>query len=538
MGRKFLIYFLIANLYFLAGNIPLIISYFRTPLNTVFPLIHSDSSYDYHVYLSVINEGQNGFWLFKDHFTSDDTKPGIFYLYYIFLGKISSIFRLWPPLVYHLARIVSVEIFLVAVFLLMRLLLPNRLSFPAAVAAIISTLPPLYFFRQPDAFSTFTPWWSFLEAISRLDGLPHHIFGQAMLLISLIYFLKFFKAKEKKFLLLASVTAVISGIVLPPALFPVVIGLPLTFTAASLYQFIKYKKITVDKTVTAPFIIYWLSSLIPLALSAWQTRQGYPWILWQTWEVSRWNVQETAFNRHLLTSFSLLSIISIPAIIHIFKKNDWPKIFVVFWAATPIVMLPFVNLVSIGKIRLITAAPFVPWSVLAAVSFGLLFAGLRKKSLSYLTVAAFILLNWSVTIPLLIQKIKTSRRFPLYSNFFIPQKNWNSITYIKDNLPAGSIILSNEYVGNIIPAYTPSISYFGHINQTLDFAKKQGNVWLFYTRNISDSEALNFLEQNNISYIFYGEDEVMLGKSKIDYPFLEKIYDRDGIFIFKFENPS
>jgi len=67
---------------------------------------------------------------------------------------------------------------------------------------------------------------------------------------------------------------------------------------------------------------------------------------------------------------------------------------------------------------------------------------------------------------------------------------------------------------------------------------KQKNTRLFYAGQFSAGQASSFLEKNNISYVYYGEEEMTLGDSKIDYPFLKKIYERDGIFIFKFGNPS
>lgn len=537
MRRKFFIYFLIANLYFLSGNIPLIISYLRTPNNTVFPFIHSENPYDYNVYLAVITEGQNGFWLFKDPFTSENTKPGIFYLYYIFLGRITSLFSLWPPVVYHLARILSVEMFIISLFLLCTKILGLSSGFWAALLSIAATIPPLPVFGEPQAFRAFYPWWANLEAVKRLDGLPHHIFGQAMFLFSLFFIISYSKSLNLKHYFLSLVSILIAGIVLPPVLFPAILAAPCTLAIMVFHHLIKNTKYKISFKTVYPYFLYWICALFPLFLSWWQTRQGYPWILWLTWEIAQWN-KEPNFNRHLFISFGLLPLLTLPGLIDIIKKNDKLQLFIFIWAILPLLLLFLIPLLNIGKIRLIFAVPFVPWAILSVISLKLIALRFKNKNIFHLLILVFIIVNLSISISYFYPAVKRHLNSEFYSNIYVSNRVWRAIDFMNKNLPPKSIILSNEYVGNLIPAFTPLISYFGHINQTLDFAQKQKNTWLFYTNSLSDNLSLKFLNENNISYIYYSDDEKLGGESELSYGYLKEIYNNDSIRIYSYENKN
>lgn len=136
-----------------------------------------------------------------------------------------------------------------------------------------------------------------------------------------------------------------------------------------------------------------------------------------------------------------------------------------------------------------------------------------------------------VTTQRLLADISKVRSTPLYSNVYISNNHWQAVDYLKKETPNNSIVLSNEYMGNIIPAYTHNISYFGHPVHTKDFYIKQHEISLFYGNNLSDEEAKTFVKKNNINYIYFGPDEKST-TDKLKYPFLKEVFKKNDVSIF------
>ena len=118
--------------------------------------------------------------------------------------------------------------------------------------------------------------------------------------------------------------------------------------------------------------------------------------------------------------------------------------------------------------------------------------------------------------------------------------NNNRWYYISENEKKGIEFLSNVKddkgviaaytLGNYIPAYTGKNVYFGHWIQTPNAKDKYNKVMDFYKGNMSDKEAVKFLDENNIGLIMYGNEEKLIGKLK--YSFLKSIYKNKEIEIF------
>lgn len=529
----FFIFLIIANIYFLLASIPQFILIKRAPANTIYPLFQVSQIPDYNGYLSAITLGQNGYWYFRNPYTSEKPIISIFYLFYILIGKITGIFHIWQPIAFHLARILAVELFIISIFVLCYSVTGKSLVFWSSLFSLFATITPPTIFNQIYPFTGNIPWWSKYDAIQRLDGIPHHILGQALFLLSISFLILFLRHAGRKYMHACLICTFLAGIIFPPSLFPIIFALPLTLMIIIIKSLLTINNTGISRKQFLPLFALFITAFITLFISWIQTQIGYHKSVWIDWEIARWNRGEPEFDKNLIMLFGILPIIALPAIIAALKDVKWEKIFLVCWAILPILLLPFVNILSISKIRLLGFAPFVPWGILCTIS---IFETVRsyRKYLSSLLLISFMGISFTISVLILLNNIYFSQKLPLYDNIFVPKETWRMFDFVKKEIPKDSVILSDEYMGNLLPAHAPVISYFGHINLTYKFLDKQNNVWRFYTLRMDEEEAKEFLKKNNIKYVFFGHNEKGLGNlDKLAYPFLMQIYEENGNIFYK-----
>ena len=117
---------------------------------------------------------------------------------------------------------------------------------------------------------------------------------------------------------------------------------------------------------------------------------------------------------------------------------------------------------------------------------------------------------------------------------YLTSDEYRVIKFVKNSIPKNAIIFSTLRMGNIIPAYAPVISYYGHMNQTYHYFQKTKKVQQFFSRGISKKEALKFLNNNKINYIIFGPEEKRYGQFKLTYlPSLTTVYQNDSFTIYQ-----
>ena len=110
----------------------------------------------------------------------------------------------------------------------------------------------------------------------------------------------------------------------------------------------------------------------------------------------------------------------------------------------------------------------------------------------------------------------------------------NAISYINSKNFHGKTFLSDEYVGIILPAFAPVISYVGHHPLTYQFRQKKEVIKEFYSGAMDSVQARDFLSANGIAYVFFGADERKYGFDVGVYPFLENVFTSYPVSIYRF----
>lgn len=530
------------------------------PIGTIFPLYHTNSDFDYNAYLAVILQGKNGQWLMTNPFSHETFNPTVFYIFYIFIGKLAAIFRLSPHVAYHIIRNIGVLLYISGIYVLATKLLGKKKGFWASIFAIIATISPLPLFQEPEGFVNYLPWWYNLEALKRLDQMPHYMWSAAILFFvsrSLIDLVK----KERTLLLLSTLVALfIAGIIFPPMMLPIIFALPLGFGYTHIFKWIKTRTINIKKhQVLTVALMVGIVAVAYLVIMRERTN-GFPWDTWNDWERARWSAV-TAFERKLLVAFGIMPILALPGAISFLLNPTIVTSYISFWAYLPYILLPFINIIGLSNFRVTTLAPFIPLSILTAKTafmvkdyFSTLLRQAQNRSksnivraksrtfLSFLLQHSIFLLVILTSIPVtitiipkvhhitMVSKIKTR-----FMHFFVPQADWDALLWLRDNTNKDDVVVSNRYLGNLVPAHAYVKSYLGHHVHTKDFFSKELFVDRFFSGAMTEQQANTFFTQGNVTYIFFALSEV-LKYPPPTYSSLEVVYKTPGSVIYKVTN--
>ena len=214
----------------------------------------------------------------------------------------------------------------------------------------------------------------------------------------------------------------------------------------------------------------------------------------------------------------------------LFQKNkDSTSIFLNLWFFVNIFLayLPF------GFARYFLRALFFPLVILALKSIN----RLDKRFVAYkkMLLVVFILLalpsNFVVSIIQIANAGKVSNRW-----YYLSKNEDEAIDFLNQKSPNGSGVLSSYPIGNHIPAHTNNRVYYGHNHQTPNSKEKIDNLTKFYANEYSNEEAEKFVKENNISYVWWGQDEKEIanehGEKMLKYDFLKSVYVNSEIEVY------
>ncbi len=112
-----------------------------------------------------------------------------------------------------------------------------------------------------------------------------------------------------------------------------------------------------------------------------------------------------------------------------------------------------------------------------------------------------------------------------------------AIFFLEKHTNPNQTVLSHFFAGNLIPAYSGNMVYFGHSTETYQFkTTKIENVIEFFSGKMSPQKAQEFLTKNKIKYVFYGVQEKNINPrfDIMTYNFLENIFKNSEVSIFEF----
>lgn len=134
-----------------------------------------------------------------------------------------------------------------------------------------------------------------------------------------------------------------------------------------------------------------------------------------------------------------------------------------------------------------------------------------------------------VKISLCIREMRTG---PL--EFYLPLGDVEAMRWMMAGHNEDAAVLSTYKSGLYLPAYTGNRTFVGHWSETLRFNEKARIAeWALYAPG-DEAAKRDFLAREGIRYIYFGNFERMRGRFALEgAPFLEKIYDRGGVAIYR-----
>jgi hypothetical protein len=532
----FVLFLMLGNVLLVLSNSRVIWASLHTPPGYIYYFLHFNYLHDYTNYLSAVTQGVRGDWLYTNPYTTEPATSGIFYIYYVLIGKIGALFGAESPIIYLVARLVCVEGFFIGVYLFSKMVLGRTRAFWGATAALLSTIPASKLNTLQLPYPYFTPWWQGLEAIERLNDLGHNVAGQFLLVVTFVCTALLVKTGKIRFACIGVIAAFSGSIFFPPIIAPIVMVLPISIGCVFLVRLLKKKPLGVSRRTLVFLAAIVLSALIAFLLIRFQERQGFPWSIWTPWNLRLWNVQETNFNPDAISCFTLLILLAIPGFIAFLSNATIPGLMTVVWAIMPFALLPFVDIAQIPKLRLFQSAPFVPFGILIA---GSMFAGPRGRTgrvWSVLVLIGFLGITLPSTYTAANAQIINASNIKAH---LLSKTGYDAIEYIRYSVPKRSVILA-EYLSLMITAYTPTMAYFGHPGMTINIDEKYRILRSFYDHSMNDTEAEQFLKKNNISYVWLGINERQMSHGDLTYPFLTPVYKNPDIILYRVQwvNPS
>ena len=120
--------------------------------------------------------------------------------------------------------------------------------------------------------------------------------------------------------------------------------------------------------------------------------------------------------------------------------------------------------------------------------------------------------------------------------FYLPRGDVEAMRWMMARHNEDAAVLSTHKSGLYLPAYTGNRTYVGHWSETLRFREKARTAeWALYAPG-DEAAKRAFLAAQGIRYVYFGNFERMRGRFAMGGArFLDKIYDRGGVAIYRVE---
>jgi hypothetical protein len=437
-------------------------------------------------YLAKMVEGARGDWKFTLPYTAEPGQGAYLFLFYLLLGKLAVLLSLPNILVFHLVRILCALYLLLELRKFCRALFPGdpNLSWKAfLVATLFSGMGWLVVgIGRLSADLVVPEAYTFLSSFTN----PHFPLSLALILFTLRkILLDDEKPFQPIFFLLGFVLANLSP-------FSVVVTLVI-LGVVKLWLLIQEKNLLVWNSLFffagAIFVLFYQYFVIKIdpVLAEWNAQ----------------NLTPAPAIIDLLIAFLPGLIFAVMGIIFILRnKITRATRLLVAWALLGFILtyLPF-NLQRRFMIGL-----SIPVAALVVIGIQ------QLKSIKWRNISTISLFALTLPTNLVIIVLGLGSVAQHSPNLTYTTDEASAFSWLQSNTKENDIILAAPETGNLIPAITGRRVVYGHPFETTFATENKQNVIDFYNGKWDIAQMIEYMEDVNIHFIFWGPQEILLGQ--------------------------
>jgi hypothetical protein len=95
--------------------------------------------------------------------------------------------------------------------------------------------------------------------------------------------------------------------------------------------------------------------------------------------------------------------------------------------------------------------------------------------------------------------------------YYIYRDDAAALQWIEQNAAGDEVVLSSQMIGQFVPGMGGSTAFVGHYATTLDYYDKLAIVERFFDAQVDDAWRERLIQDYDIRYVYYGENERVLG---------------------------
>lgn len=487
-----------------------------SPAGTSYYVLHGQGAYT-----TYIRQSKEGAWKIANPFTTR-SNPAIYTQFlYVFLGKIAAICSFDPVATYMVSRVVAGLILFGATYWFIVTIVPVNLQVLAVIftlglepGPLLSTIHNLrsIFTAAPVIFSYFPQ-----EVTLRHFGLPHHVLAEALGLFMLGHVFLYVKTPSRQRLVTIALLT-IAGTLIMPAYNGILIITG--FLAWFLWAAVKGQTKKILPALVTIVVCFGAAGLfIKLQMDG-----------SDMWKYFHLDEKRWVTDGEIIVNYVSSLLLYLPAIVFLWISLRRIPLLVVLmttWLVGPLLLIPLTHLpiFPLANFRLVDGYAYVPVGILAAM--GIAEVGRHAvKIVVFLMIAASVFLTVSYTR----KAFEDQKR--IYTNVYLLRDEWDAIRYLSA-VPTHSGIMVMKYIGEIIPVYSSARVFLGETPGAIDWQERYQIAVRFYSGLLTDTEVRDILRREDISYVYWGQDEKKFSKTPTLYhDVLTPVFQTPAVTIF------
>lgn len=497
---------------------------------------------DYFVYVQAVAQGMRGNWAYINQFATDDRSKTLFVWWpYLILGKISSLLRMSPIIIYWFAVALIVFLTVFVAYMMIDRLLGKESFFLKVISLLffIIAAPFVVISKsvQGILIYPYTYWYSPHDFFQRFERVPHHLLGTLLIILTIMIVAKYLDSEKK----ISVKEAVKKGVML--AVIPIV---TLTFYPYNVLNFIIALVLSTMavliiksriqlKKHSLIFLLTFFCFVLPASIAI-RLLVGHVGLL------ERLNLLDLKYIHYpsLMIVFMTtgpIILFSFAGLYDFFRRPTWLKIIVSLLVIVSFIFsFSQVSLVFNNfNLRFLSPISYLLFGVTAVLGIKRIARIFVKHELSVTYGIIFFLLAYFLYVNYLgFQNVMADRNYfsPIT---YLPTKIIDGYRQIDRLEGKGAVLTSpSQFLGTVLPLYTKKTMYIARHAFTPNYEEKALLADRFYTGKMNQEEAKGFLSKNTIEFVVLSSIEGYSFDLLINtYPFLQTVYRNGDLIILK-----